>query len=340
MSEKNVKTRIVHKHDTETNWNQAVNFKPKKGELIIYDPISSSDCPGIKIGDGETVVKDLPFLTSQFSYGVCDTAANVAKKVVSINNFSLTVGSMIAVKFTKANTANNPTLNVNNTGDKKIYRYGTTSASTSSTTTGWRAGAVQLFIYDGTGWIRDFWENTTYTNASLGQSYGTCNTVEGNSPKKATFSTGCAVLEGGIVTIKFTYNVKASDTLAIDDSGSTYYIYYRGSNITDNVIRAGDTATFIFSDAQYHLISIDRWQNDITTHESNTTGHITSAERTKWNNAKTHADSAHDYLPLAGGNLTGDLGMGEHGVVLGSCVVKYDTDDECLNFSFNSGVSS
>mgnify|MGYP004457003929 CR=1 FL=1 len=37
-------------------------------------------------------------------------------------------------------------------------------------TTGWRDGAIVPFTYDGTlnngtgGWIRDFWENSTYSN--------------------------------------------------------------------------------------------------------------------------------------------------------------------------------
>lgn len=46
------------KRDTETNWKKAINFIPKKDEVIIYD------CPSItkiKIGDGITKVNDLPF---------------------------------------------------------------------------------------------------------------------------------------------------------------------------------------------------------------------------------------------------------------------------------------
>lgn len=38
MSDKKSKTRIIHKHDTEENWNKAVNFIPQNGEIIIYDP--------------------------------------------------------------------------------------------------------------------------------------------------------------------------------------------------------------------------------------------------------------------------------------------------------------
>ena len=73
MSEQNVKkvkTRIVHKHDIAENWERAVNFVPKQGELIIYDDryIDSDNNVHIvasavryKIGDGVTHVNDLHF---------------------------------------------------------------------------------------------------------------------------------------------------------------------------------------------------------------------------------------------------------------------------------------
>ena len=35
--EKNINARIQHKHDIEANWNKAVNFTPKKGEIISYE---------------------------------------------------------------------------------------------------------------------------------------------------------------------------------------------------------------------------------------------------------------------------------------------------------------
>ena len=99
-------------------------------------------------------------------YGVCSTAANTVAKTVTVENFSLETGATIIVKFTYANSASSPTLNVNNTGAKPIYQYGTTTASTGTTTTGWVAGAVQMFTYDGAGWVRDYWNNTTYANGS------------------------------------------------------------------------------------------------------------------------------------------------------------------------------
>ena len=61
MTEKTIKSRIVHKHDSETNWNRATNFVPKQGELIIYDTDTNHSYARVKIGDGTTNVSLLPF---------------------------------------------------------------------------------------------------------------------------------------------------------------------------------------------------------------------------------------------------------------------------------------
>lgn len=194
-------------------------------------------------------------------YGVCSTAADTLAKTVTVENFSLETGATVIVKFTYANSIASPTLNVNNTGAKPIYRYGTTATSTGTTTTGWVAGAVQMFTYDGTGWIRDYWNNTTYSNASLGQGYVTCSTAEATTAKVATLSS-YALTAGGVVSVKFTYAVPASATLNISSKGAKS-IYYNGSAIKAGVIKAGDIATFIYS-SQYHLIGIDRAGNSGT----------------------------------------------------------------------------
>lgn len=60
-TEKQVSSRIQHKHDIASNWEKAVNFVPKDGELIIYDPDSSCAYTRLKIGDGKTSVNNLSF---------------------------------------------------------------------------------------------------------------------------------------------------------------------------------------------------------------------------------------------------------------------------------------
>ena len=72
MAERNLNTRIVNKHDTETNWNKATNFIPKQGEIIVYDADSTYSYPRIKIGDGKTNVISLPFLITAITYDEID----------------------------------------------------------------------------------------------------------------------------------------------------------------------------------------------------------------------------------------------------------------------------
>ena len=62
MTEKNIKSRIVHKHDIESNWLLATNFTPKQGELIVYDIDENHTYERFKIGDGVQNVNNLPFV--------------------------------------------------------------------------------------------------------------------------------------------------------------------------------------------------------------------------------------------------------------------------------------
>jgi hypothetical protein len=61
---KTLKARIIHKHETEADWNKATNFIPLLGELIIYDRDTNYTYERFKIGDGITNVINLPFLSN------------------------------------------------------------------------------------------------------------------------------------------------------------------------------------------------------------------------------------------------------------------------------------
>lgn len=192
-------------------------------------------------------------------YGECSTASTDATKVVTIDNFVLSVGVQVTIKFTNA-VGTDPdgdalTLNVSGTGALPMRRYGTTVMSTATTTSGWQAGAIQTFTYDGAAWVREFWYNTTYSNAALGQGYGTCSTAAATVAKVASLSSYKRVT-GGIVSVMFSYDVPANATLNINSTGAKA-IYYRNAKITADVIKAGDIATFVYS-SYYRLISIDR----------------------------------------------------------------------------------
>lgn len=65
MAEKRLKSRIIHKHETEANWKQS-SLIPLQGEIIVYDKDENYDYERIKIGDGVTNVNTLPFVDETF----------------------------------------------------------------------------------------------------------------------------------------------------------------------------------------------------------------------------------------------------------------------------------
>lgn len=97
------------------------------------------------------------------------------------------------------------------------------------------------------------------TNLAFGQGYGTCSTAAATVAKVGTLA-NYELVTGGIVSIKFTNAVPASATLNINSKGAKN-IFYKGSAITANVIKAGDTATFIYDGTRYQLISIDTYDD-------------------------------------------------------------------------------
>ena len=64
-TEKTISARMQMKTDTALNWSKAVNFIPKKGEIIIYEADSDYGYERMKIGDGSTKVNDLPFVIGE-----------------------------------------------------------------------------------------------------------------------------------------------------------------------------------------------------------------------------------------------------------------------------------
>lgn len=170
------------------------------------------------------------------NYGYCETAAATAAKTVTVGGtFTLATGAFVIIKFKYANSASSPTLNVNGTGAKPIYQYGTTKISTSSTSTGWAAGAVQLLVYDGFGWIRDFWSNTTYSKDAV-----QCTTAAGTAAKKGSTSYYSLDNDYFVVMLGYANTAASAITLDINDKGAKpIYINGTASSSTNYTLPTG-----------------------------------------------------------------------------------------------------
>ena len=103
-------------------------------------------------------------------YGTCATAADQAAKVVTCADFDkLITGVTVVIKFTYSNTSTGTiTLNVNGTGAKNMYRYGTTKPGNYAGAS-WQANSIVSVTYDGNYWMmNDFvYNDNTYDRTSI-----------------------------------------------------------------------------------------------------------------------------------------------------------------------------
>lgn len=255
-------------------WNNKSDFSGDYNDLKNKPPIPSKTSE--LTNDSNFVTKDvttqLEGLISDLenapsvAYGTCSTEAATAEKVVIVDaeNWVLTKGAVVMVYFTTSNTASNVKLNVNNTGAYPIWYNNAEYTSTGTAYTGY-AKRVINFMFNGTHWVwigSSYDANSTYKNVTLGHGYVTCTTAESTVAKVGTLSSYTLLL-GGITAVKFTNAVPANATLNINSKGAKN-IFYRGAKITANIIKAGDIATFIYDGTQYQLLTIDRWQIDIS----------------------------------------------------------------------------
>ena len=111
----------------------------------------------------------------QMLYATCDTAAGTVAKVASLaaGTLSLKAGATVTVKFTYANTASSPTLNIAGTGTKAMYIQGVRDVY-------WTDGATVTFTYDGTNW-RVASEPVYAPTATIGNAAGFNVYVDGTS---------------------------------------------------------------------------------------------------------------------------------------------------------------
>lgn len=133
------------------------------------------------------VTSQVPSSVGELSplYGTCTTAAKTAAKTTTISGVTeLTTGLTIHVRFTNANGVANPTLQVNSLTAKAIVRYGTTVPSTSAASS-WNAGSVVSLTYDGTYWVMNDWNNTTYSAMTEAEMQtGTSTTARNITPAR------------------------------------------------------------------------------------------------------------------------------------------------------------
>ena len=230
-------------------------------------------------------------------YGTCSTAAGTTAKAVTMSNYELVTGGVVVIKFTNALCAS-ATLSINSKTAKPVYIKG--AAVTAANAGAVAAGDTATFFYDGTAYhlidtdraatnpivnitrsgttftatrldgstftFTQQDNNTTYTQETLGQGYGTCTTAEATAAKEVSL-TNYELVKNGIIAVKFSYGLCASATLNVNSKGAKP-IYIQGaavSSTTAKEVLAGDIALFMYDGTQYQFLCSDRLSKDAIT---------------------------------------------------------------------------
>lgn len=215
------------------------------------------------------------------AYGTCSTAASTAQKdivITSQGNWSLQIGSIIVVKFTYTNTAQNPVFKVGNAAAKSVW-YNTALISTSNLSYAGYANRPSMYMYDGTqfvwlGWTVDSNSDTKVTQSAaittageypvlLG--YGTATTAVTDTVNKAaafTYNPNTKILTAETFKGKLTGNadtatkLKTARTISLTGDAT-------GSASFDGSANASITVT-VADDSHNHTISnIDNLQSNL-----------------------------------------------------------------------------
>ena len=92
------------------------------------------------------------------------------------------------------------------------------------------------------------------TNAEWGLGFGVCTTEQATAAKTVSIS-GYKLVKDGFVAVRFTNAVNGGATLNINNQGAKV-IRHAGADISNRVIRAGETCIFAYDGSYYHLVSL------------------------------------------------------------------------------------
>ena len=189
----------------------------------LIDDIQDRTVDGIKI-DKNTNIKH---------YVVCNTEAETVVKTVSVNNFKLSEGALVIVKFNVTNTAVAPMLNVSGSGAKEIkYRGSAISADYL------QEGRTYVFVYDGTSYqlVGDINTDTHWTT-QLYVGFGeAANAATTNGNTKLT------VADNTIARNSITLKGSGATTVTSDANGNVTISSTDNNTTYKNFVKSGSTA--------------------------------------------------------------------------------------------------
>lgn len=168
ISSENIDTYNIHASENITvdGFINGVNITNVSYTYVPYSGATNN----VDLGDKNLTTSGV--IRNVTIWGDCLTAAATAAKTVTIPNYNLIRGDLLAIKFNLGNSVANPSLNINSIGGKPI-RVSTTNASTTTMSLG--VNSTILLFYDGTYFQMMGSQRTTDTDTYTSMYWG--NTI-------------------------------------------------------------------------------------------------------------------------------------------------------------------
>ena len=252
-----------------------VKMTPVAGQTNVYD---------VERQEGTVTERGTPFNAETFNgiinaahgFGTCNTAANVADKIVDCPGFQLFTGACISVRFNIANTSTAATMNVNGTGAKPIRALMNDTAAPVGL---WKAGEVVTLVYGGTNWlVVDGGRGQVDQNRVF---YGTSSTGASTSAKTATVDSSFVLQAGATVAVKFSNAAMSSPgysrTLNVNSTGAKSIIVEGNTTFKYIPWQAGDVVLFVYDGTNWQLLNPSHGVNSPSISISPSIGSLASA---------------------------------------------------------------
>lgn len=242
------------------------------GHVVIGESLTASDVGLGNVANTEITVsatdgvKDVTHnVTYKYTHPTTTAVSAAAKKVGKDSSGHVVLGDALTKADVGLDLVDNKTITVTSTsvsdGTNTFNKYThPTTSGNKHIPSGGASGNLLGWSADGTAkWVAN-------TSAARGQGYSA--TATNSSGTFTVTLSGYELVDGGIVSIKFSAAVPASAKLNIASKGAKS-IYYRGSAIAANIIQANDTATFMYNSTSgvYHLLCVDRSAGEMTDQE-------------------------------------------------------------------------
>lgn len=288
MSEKNINTRIIHKHDTEINWSKATNFIPKKGEIIIYDKDNNYNYERIKVGDGATLVNNLPFYGSSIENildGIASGSVRTSSSTTESTDYKLGTAAFAEGKDTKAK-GNYSHAEGYSTTASGAYSHAEGRSSTASGSVSHAEGTDTVasgIRSHASGW-------GTIAKGQNQTAIGKYNVEDTNEKYALIVGNGTSTARSNAFTVDWNGNAEAGGKKLATETYVEGKIAGIPTPDVSGQIEAHNSSSTAHSDIR-QSISEKANNNDLTSHIGDSNIHTSATEKAYWN-AKASTDIA------------------------------------------------